>query len=113
MGADELDMVMNIGKFKSKDCEFVKKDAKAVVEKAKAYGSKIDKDILTKIIIETPLLSKEEIQMASKIVKDAEANFVKTPTGFGSIGTTPEDVKLIREVVGSEIVVNYLSGAPV
>jgi deoxyribose-phosphate aldolase len=109
-GADELDMVMNLGKFKSKDYEGVREDIKVVVENAKKYGSKFDKKIIIKVIIEAPLLSKEEIQIASKIVKEAKADFVKTSTGFGPRGTTPEDVKLIRNAVGKDMGVKAAGG---
>ena len=74
-GADEVDMVINIGRLKDKDYEYVEKDIKAVVDAA-------DKKALTKVIIETCLLTEEEKVKACELAKKAVADFVKTSTGF-------------------------------
>lgn len=95
-GAQEVDMVINIGKLKDKDYDYVKEDIKAVVEVAKGRA-------LTKVIIETSLLTDEEKVIACKLAKEAGADFVKTSTGFSGGGATPADIKLMRDTVGCEM----------
>jgi len=95
-GAQEVDMVINIGKLKSKDYDYVREDIKAVVEAAKGKA-------LTKVIIETCLLTDEEKVVVCKLAKEAGADFVKTSTGFSTGGATYEDVKLMRETVGENM----------
>ncbi|SHE56350.1 deoxyribose-phosphate aldolase [Clostridium fallax] len=102
-GANEVDMVINIGKLKDKDYDYVREDIKSVVNAAKGKA-------LTKVIIETCLLTDEEKVMACKLSKEAGANFVKTSTGFSTGGATPEDVKLMRETVGAEMGVKASGG---
>lgn len=84
-GADEVDMVINIGALKSKDDQKVQKDIEAVVEAAKDRA-------LVKVIIETSLLDREEIIRACELAKAAGADFVKTSTGFSTGGAKVEDV---------------------
>ena len=96
-GASEIDMVINIGALKSRDYEIVKRDIREVVEHAKAR-----KDIVVKVIIETGLLTEEEKVIASRLVKESGADFVKTSTGFNAPGANVHDVKLIRETVGPD-----------
>ncbi|MGL4452541.1 MAG: deoxyribose-phosphate aldolase [Sarcina sp.] len=102
-GAQEVDMVINIGRLKDKDYEYVKNDIKAVVEAAKGKA-------LTKVIIETCLLTDEEKIKACELSKEAGADFVKTSTGFSTGGATPEDIKLMRETVGPELGVKASGG---
>lgn len=102
-GAKEVDMVINIGALKSGDSERVKKDIEAVVEAAK--GSAI-----VKVIIETSLLTDAEKTAASKLAKEAGADFVKTSTGFSTGGATEDDVRLMREAVGPELGVKASGG---
>ncbi|WP_027624741.1 deoxyribose-phosphate aldolase [Clostridium lundense] len=102
-GAQEVDMVINIGKLKDKDYEYVKNDIKAVVNAAKGKA-------LTKVIIETCLLSDEEKVMACKLSKEAGADFVKTSTGFSTGGATASDIKIMRETVGKEMGVKASGG---
>lgn len=92
-GADEIDMVLNISALKDEDYEFVKNDISFV---KKACQGKI-----LKVIIETDLLSDEEIKKASELVVEAGADFVKTSTGFvkNGVGATVEAVKIMHEVV--------------
>ena len=90
-GADELDMVINIGRFKSGHLT-------AVREEISKMKSLMQQDQELKVIIETCYLTKEEIQTASKLVIDGGGDFVKTSTGFGTGGATLEDVSLIREI---------------
>lgn len=101
-GADEIDMVLNIGLLKSGFYDSVKKDIEAVV---KASGDKI-----VKVIIETCLLTKEEKVKACELVVSAGADYVKTSTGFSTGGATLEDVKLIRQIVGPKFGVKAAGG---
>lgn len=94
-GADEVDMVINVTALKNKDYDFVREDIKAV---------KIaSKDALLKVILETDLLTKDEIKKACEICVEAKADFVKTSTGFvkNGVGAKAEDVKLMYETVSA------------
>ncbi|WP_282019907.1 deoxyribose-phosphate aldolase [Planomicrobium okeanokoites] len=102
-GAEEIDMVVNIGAIKSGDSELVKNDIQAVVEAAKGKA-------IVKVIIEASLLTDEEKVLASRLSKEAGADFVKTSTGFSTGGATVADVKLMRETVGSELGVKASGG---
>ncbi|HOB20054.1 MAG TPA: deoxyribose-phosphate aldolase [Candidatus Atribacteria bacterium] len=101
-GAEEVDMVINIGALKSGDHEYVKNDIAAVVN---ASG-----DALVKVIIETCFLTDEEKVAACKLAKEAGAGFVKTSTGFGTGGATVEDVALMRKTVGDTVGVKASGG---
>ena len=92
-GADEIDMVINIGALKDKRYNDILNEIKTI---KKACGEKI-----LKVIIETCLLTKEEKVKACEISKEAGADYVKTSTGFSTGGATAEDVKLMRECVGN------------
>lgn len=102
-GATEVDMVINVGKLKERDLEYVKNDIKAVVEAAKGKA-------LTKVIIETCLLTDEEKVIACQLSKEAGADFVKTSTGFSTGGATAADIKLMRETVGPDMGVKASGG---
>lgn len=102
-GADEVDMVINIGALKSKQYKKVQSDIEAVVQAAKDRA-------LVKVIIETALLDKEEIVKACELAKAAGADFVKTSTGFSTGGAVVEDVRLMRETVGPEMGVKASGG---
>lgn len=103
-GADEIDMVINIGALKSRDYRMVTKDIRLVVESAHRSG------VLVKVILETCLLTNEEKIIACLICKTTEADFVKTSTGFSTGGATVEDVALMRKVVGDELGVKASGG---
>lgn len=103
-GADELDMVINIGALKDKNYDYVKKDIEEVVRVAHERGA------IVKVIIETCYLSEEEKVKACELAKEAGADFVKTSTGFGTGGATVEDVSLMRKVVGPEMGVKASGG---
>jgi len=90
-GADEIDMVMNIGYLKSGCYEAVMNE---IIDVKKMMG-----DLVLKVILETCFLTKEEIIVASQIAINAQADFIKTSTGFGSAGAKIEDVELMKEVV--------------
>ncbi len=102
-GADEIDMVINIGALKDKNYTYLEKDIKSVVDIA-------GKDAVVKVIIETSLLTSEEKLLACEIAKASGAHFVKTSTGFSTGGATVEDVKLMRQVVGSTMGVKASGG---
>ncbi|MGT2960621.1 deoxyribose-phosphate aldolase [Streptococcus caballi] len=102
-GADEVDMVINIGRLKSGQYQEVQDDIKAVVD---ASGDK-----LVKVIIETCLLTKEEKIKACQLSVAAGADYVKTSTGFSTGGATVADVSLMRQTVGSNIGVKASGGA--
>ncbi len=101
-GADEIDMVLNIGALKDGDNETVQKDIEAVVEAVSGR--------CVKVILETCLLSKEEIVRACKICMDAKADFVKTSTGFSTAGATVENVKLMKDTVKDQCKVKAAGG---
>lgn len=92
-GADEIDMVLNVSKLKDKDYDFIINDIKTVKTACK------DKPL--KVILETDLLTKDEIKKACELCIEAKANFVKTSTGFvkGGVGAKAEDVKLMFDTV--------------
>jgi deoxyribose-phosphate aldolase len=88
-GADELDMVMNIGKFLSGDADYVRSDIAAVVAEAKPHG------VPVKVILETALLTLEQVARACELAIQSGADFVKTSTGFNGEGATPEAVEVM------------------
>lgn len=102
-GAHEVDMVINIGALKDKDDELVERDIRAVV--AAATGK-----ALSKVIIETSLLTEEEKVRACELAVKAGTDFVKTSTGFSTGGATVEDVALMRKTVGANIGVKASGG---
>lgn len=102
-GATEVDMVINIGALKDGNDEYVEKDIRAVVEAAKGKA-------LTKVIIETSLLTDDEKVRACELSVKAGADFVKTSTGFSTGGATVEDIALMRKTVGPEIGVKASGG---
>ncbi len=102
-GANEIDMVINIGALKSGDWNTVKRDIEGVTKAAKNRA-------LVKVILETSLLNDEEKIKACTIAKMAGADFVKTSTGFNTGGATIEDIKLMREVVGPKMGVKASGG---
>ena len=101
-GAEEVDMVINIGAMKDRNYDFVKEDIAAVVEASKPA--------IVKVIIETCLLTDEEKKKACLLSVEAGADFVKTSTGFSTGGATPEDIRLMRETVGARAQVKASGG---
>lgn len=102
-GADEVDMVINIGALKDKKYDYVQSDIEAVVNAA-------NKKALVKVIIETCYLTDEEKIMACELAVKAGTDYVKTSTGFGTGGSTPSDIKLMRQTVGNDIGVKASGG---
>lgn len=103
-GASEVDMVINVGMLKSGKHEYVKDDIADVVKTAHSF------DALVKVIIETCLLSDDEIIMACELSKAAGADFVKTSTGFNSGGAKISDVRLMKKTVGDRLKVKASGG---
>lgn len=103
MGAQELEMVINVGALKSGDRRLVQNEIESLVRIAHDYGS------IVKVILETPLLSLEEKILCCQLCVAARADFVKTATGFAG-GATPEDVALMRGVVGHDAGVKASGG---
>ena len=104
LGAQELDMVMNVGALKSGDRGRVETDIRGVAEVVHSGGGRL------KVILENVLLTREEKNTACEICVGAQADFVKTSTGFASGGATVEDVTLMREVVGNRAGVKAAGG---
>ena len=102
-GADEIDMVINVGALKSGNIALVETDIQAVVE---ASGDK-----LVKVIIEACLLTNEEKVLACQLAQKAGADYVKTSTGFSTGGATLPDVQLMRQTVGPDMGVKAAGGA--
>lgn len=102
-GADEIDMVINVGALKAKNYDLLKEDIEAVVNAAAGKA-------IVKVIIETCLLTDEEKIKACEISKEAKADFVKTSTGFSSGGATKEDIALMRKTVGPDLGVKASGG---
>jgi deoxyribose-phosphate aldolase len=103
-GTDEIDMVMNIGRFLSGDYDYVINDIKAVVEVAHQH------DVLVKVIQESGFLSPEQIAKACELSYAAGADFVKTSTGFGPGGAKPEYVEIMLKTVGGKMQVKPSGG---
>lgn len=102
-GADEVDMVINIGQLKAGNLDYVREDIKSVVDAS-------NKEALVKVIIESSLLNEDEIVTVSRLAKEAGADFVKTSTGFNGGGATVEAVALMRLTVGEDMGVKASGG---
>lgn len=102
-GATEVDMVINIGELKSGNVDLVKNDIAAVVKETEGKA-------ITKVIIETALLTDDEKIRACQLAQEAEADFVKTSTGFSTGGATIEDIQLMRRTVGPKMGVKASGG---
>lgn len=110
LGADEIDMVMNIGALKSRLYEEVYHDIRAVVEAARRGEVEAGRDIIIKVIIECNKLTNDEKVRAAQIVERAGADFVKTNTGFTGGGATVEDVELLRSSLPFEMGIKASGG---
>lgn len=109
-GADEVDMVINVGAMKNNKTDIVEKDILSVVNSARKTGKSQNKNIIVKVILETCYLTKDEIKNACLCAKNAGADFVKTSTGFGTGGATTEDVALMKQTVGETMQVKASGG---
>lgn len=101
-GASEIDMVISIGQLKSKNLEMVEQEIRAVRE--------IIGDHILKVILETCYLSSDEIQVASQLAVKAQADFVKTSTGFGTAGADAENITLMRQAVDGKAKIKASGG---
>ena len=102
-GADEVDMVINIGALKDKNYNLVKEDIESVVKAANGNA-------IVKVIIETSLLTDDEKKKVCELSLEAKADFVKTSTGFSTGGATVEDVKLMKSIVGNNMEIKASGG---
>lgn len=103
-GCDELDMVLNIGKMKHGDHDYVREEIRQIAELAHSRGA------IVKVILETCYLTNEEKVTACRLSEEAGADFVKTSTGYGSKGCTIEDLKLMRASVSDHVRVKGSGG---
>lgn len=103
-GADELDMVINIGELKAKHDDAVMADIRAVADEVHSHQR------VLKVIIETALLNEEEKQRACKLTVAGQADFVKTSTGFSTSGAQVTDVELMKQTVGDQIKIKAAGG---
>jgi deoxyribose-phosphate aldolase len=102
LGAEEIDMVLNVGLFYENDYSFIKNDVEQVVKAAEGA--------IVKVILETGYLTDEQIIKACQIVKEAEAHFVKTSTGFGPMGAFVDHVQLMHQTVGDDFGIKAAGG---
>lgn len=102
-GADEIDVVFNISKFKDKKYSYVGKELVKIVDLC-------NKKVLVKVIIETSYLSKEEILKACELVYECGVDYVKTSTGYGKDGANVEDVKMMREYCKNKLKIKASGG---
>lgn len=102
LGADEIDMVLNIGQLKDGNDQYVIDEIKQIKE--------VCKDHCLKVIIETCLLTEEEKIRATKDIIEAKADFVKTSTGFSTSGATVEDVRILKKAAGDQVKVKAAGG---
>ena len=103
-GADEIDYVVNIGKVKLHEYDYIEEEMKVIVDICK------ESNVISKVIFENCYLTKEEIKQLALIAKKVKPDFIKTSTGFGTGGATLEDVKLMVETVEGEVKVKAAGG---
>ena len=103
-GADEIDYVINIGRLKEKDYDYIEREMAEIVKACK------EKNVLSKVIFENCYLTDEEKVKVSEIAVKVKPDFIKTSTGFGTGGATLEDVKLMKSVVKDEVKVKAAGG---
>lgn len=103
-GADEIDYVVNIGKVKMKDWDYIKEEMVAIVDVCR------QNNVISKVIFENCYLEKDEIRQLATIAKEVKPDFIKTSTGFGTSGALVEDVRLMKEVVGDDVKVKAAGG---
>lgn len=109
-GADDIDMVMDVGRFKSGDEAYTQSEVRAVKGALKRLSNRLGREVSLKVIIETPLLMPDEIRRASLLCAEAGADFIKTSTGFGPRPTSLEDVRLIKEAVAGSVPIKAAGG---
>lgn len=120
LGADEIDMVINVGQVKNSNYEYVEEDIRSVTEASRKAGKKLKKQIVVKVILETCYLTDDEIVKTCRLAQKAGADFVKTSTGFGSPkasdgsalpnGASVHHVELMKKTVGDSMKVKAAGG---
>ena len=103
-GADEIDYVINIAELKNKNYDYIKKEMEDIVAECRKAG------VISKVIFENCYLTDDEKVKVAEIAKEVKPDFIKTSTGFGTGGATPEDVKLMKTTVGDEVKVKAAGG---
>ena len=103
-GADEIDYVLHIGRLKAGDADYIRKEMESMVRVCREAG------VLIKVILETCYLEKKDTILACEIAREVRPDFVKTSTGFGTAGATPENVQLMKETVGDAVKVKAAGG---
>lgn len=103
-GADEIDYVINIGKAKMHDWSYIETEMQEIVNLCS------NNNVISKVILETCYLDKDEIIQICKIAKKVKPHYVKTSTGFGKSGATIEDVKLMKSVIGEDVKIKAAGG---
>lgn len=103
-GADEIDYVINIGKIKKGDTDYIRREMKTITDICRKHG------VTSKVIFENCYLTDEEKTELCKIAKEIRPDFIKTSTGFGPSSATVHDVKLMKDAVGSDVKVKAAGG---
>ena len=103
-GADEIDYVINIGKAKMQDWDYIEKEMQSIVQLCHQNHR------ICKVIFENCYLTKDEIKHIALIAKQVKPDYIKTSTGFGTLGATVEDIRLMKETVGNEVKVKAAGG---
>ena len=103
-GADEIDYVLNVGKLKEGNDDYIRREMEEIVAVCRSHG------VICKVIFENCYLTKEEIRRAALIARDVRPDFIKTSTGFGTGGAAVEDVRLMKETVGDLVKVKAAGG---
>lgn len=103
-GADEIDYVLNVGKLREGNTDYIRKEMEAITAVCR------EKEVVCKVIFENCYLTKEEIRAAAEIAREVKPDFIKTSTGFGTSGATVEDVRLMKETVGDRVKVKAAGG---
>ena len=103
-GAEEIDYVLNIGKLRMGDDDYIRREMQEIVSACREAG------VLVKVIFENCYLSKDEIRRAAEIAREVRPDYIKTSTGFGTGGATVEDVRIMKETVGDLVKVKAAGG---
>ncbi len=103
-GADEIDYVLNLGEVKNGNFAYIREEMERITAVCREYG------VLCKVIFENCYLNREEIRHLAEIAAEVKPDFIKTSTGFGSSGADPEDVRLMKETVGTLVKVKAAGG---
>ena len=103
-GSDEIDYVIKIGELKMGNDDYIRKEMEAIVAVCR------EANVISKVIFETCYLTEDEIRRCAEIAREVKPDFIKTSTGFGTAGATPEHVKLMKDTVGPDVKVKAAGG---